>query len=50
MRGLDELYIAYTVIWLGVFGYMVYLHLRQKRLLRDVRNLEGMLGGQGREG
>jgi CcmD family protein len=50
MRGLDELYIAYTVIWLGVFGYMLYLHLRQNRLLRDVKNLEGMMGGQGREG
>jgi CcmD family protein len=47
MRGLDELYIAYTVIWLGVFGYMLYLHLRQQRLLKDVKNLEGMLSERG---
>jgi CcmD family protein len=47
MRGLDELYMAYTVIWLGVFGYMVYLHLRQQRLLKDVKNLEGMLSERG---
>jgi CcmD family protein len=47
MRGLDELYIAYTVIWLGVFGYMLYLHLRQQRLLKDVKNLEGMLSDRG---
>ncbi|MEE9116165.1 MAG: CcmD family protein [Thermoplasmata archaeon] len=47
MRGLDELYIAYTVIWLGVFGYMLYLHLRQQRLLKDVKNLEGVLSERG---
>ncbi len=47
MRGLDELYIAYTVIWLGVFGYMLYLHLRQQRLLKDVKNLKGMLSERG---
>lgn len=47
MRGLDELYMAYTVIWLGVFGYMLYLHLRQQRLLKDVKNLEGMLSERG---
>ncbi len=47
MRGLDELYIAYTVIWLGVFGYMLYLHLKQQRLLKDVKNLEGMLSERG---
>ncbi len=47
MRGLDGLYIAYTVIWLGVFGYMLYLHLRQQRLLKDVKNLEGMLSERG---
>lgn len=47
MRGLDELYIAYTVIWLGVFGYMLYLHLKQQRLLKDVKNLEGMLSDRG---
>jgi CcmD family protein len=43
MRGLDELYMAYTVIWLGVFGYMLYLHMRQQKILKDVKNLEGML-------
>ncbi|MCK5291291.1 MAG: CcmD family protein [Thermoplasmata archaeon] len=47
MRGLDELYIAYTVIWLGVFGYMLYLHMRQQKLLKDVKNLEGMLSDRG---
>lgn len=47
MRGLDELYIAYTVIWLGVFGYMLYLHLRQRRLMRDINNLEGIMSGRG---
>jgi CcmD family protein len=47
MRGLDELYIAYTVIWLGVFGYMLYLHFRQRRLMRDINNLEGIMSGRG---
>jgi CcmD family protein len=47
MRGLDELYIAYTVIWLGVFGYMLYLHMRQQRLLKDVKNLEGIVSERG---
>jgi CcmD family protein len=47
MRGLDDLYLAYTVIWLGVFGYMLYLHIRQQKILKDVKNLEGILSDRG---
>jgi CcmD family protein len=47
MRGLDDLYLAYTVIWLGVFGYMLYLHMRQQKILKDVKNLEGILSDRG---
>ena len=43
MRGLDELYMAYTVIWLGVFGYMLYLHMRQQKIMKAVKNLEVMV-------
>lgn len=34
------LYLAYTIAWLGVFGYMVYLHLRQRAVSRDVISLK----------
>lgn len=43
MRGLIELYIAYTIVWLGLFGYMAYLHWRQIKLRKDIKNLEEMM-------
>ena len=40
MDDLTFLLIAYLVIWLGLFGYMFYLHMKQIKLYRDVEMLE----------
>jgi CcmD family protein len=37
---LTFLLIAYVVIWLGLFGYMFYLHMKQIKLNMDVEMLE----------
>lgn len=50
MKGLDELYVAYTLIWLGLFVYMVFLHWRQSKLTREIENLKGVVKGHGRKG
>ena len=44
MKGLFELVVAYAVIWIGLFGYMVYLNLRQNRLMKDMRALRRKAG------
>ncbi len=33
------LYVAYSIVWVGVFVYLAYLHLRQRRVDRDIRTL-----------
>jgi CcmD family protein len=30
------LYIAYSIVWAGVFAYIVYMHLRQRSIQRDI--------------
>ncbi|UCD92068.1 MAG: CcmD family protein [Methanobacteriota archaeon] len=47
MKGLGDLYLAYTVVWLGLFGYMVYLHLKQTKLIKEIDNLKGAMGEHG---
>jgi CcmD family protein len=37
---LTYLLIGYMVIWLGLFGYTIYLHLKQIKLTRDIDLLE----------
>jgi CcmD family protein len=41
MDDLGYLFAAYTVIWLAVFCYLVYLHLKQKRLQQQIDFLTG---------
>jgi CcmD family protein len=43
MTDLESLYIAYTIIWAGLLGYMAYLHFRQTRLAKDLSLLEEMV-------
>lgn len=33
------LYLAYSIVWVGVFLYLAYMHLRQRRIERDVMTL-----------
>lgn len=39
-------YVAYTIIWFGVFLYMVKMHADQRRLVREIEVLEEVLDGQ----
>jgi CcmD family protein len=43
MTDLESLYIAYTIIWAGLFGYMAYIHIKQTRLAKDLNLLEEMV-------
>ena len=40
MDDLTYLLIGYMVIWLGLFGYTIYLHLKHIKLTRDIDLLE----------
>jgi len=34
------LYLAYSIVWLGVFVYLIYIHMRQRVVERDIRTLK----------
>lgn len=42
------LYIAYSIVWGGVFLYLLYLHIRQKRIERDISQLKEEVLGRGK--
>jgi CcmD family protein len=44
MEELMPLYIAYTIVWAGFFGYIAYLHSKQSKLEKDLKLLEDMVG------
>ncbi len=33
-------YLAYSIVWVGVFVYLVYMHFRQRTIERDIRTLK----------
>jgi CcmD family protein len=37
------LFAAYSIIWAVVFGYVLYLYLRQRKLLREIELLKESL-------
>ncbi|UCE73753.1 MAG: CcmD family protein [Methanomassiliicoccales archaeon] len=43
MGELEALYLAYTIIWAGLFGYLAYLHMKQMKLSKDLKLLEEMV-------
>lgn len=43
MDDIGYFYIAYTIIWFGVFVYMVKMHNDQQRLTREIEVLEEVL-------
>ena len=43
MDELVALYIAYTVIWAGLFGYMAYMHMVQAKLARELKLLKELV-------
>jgi CcmD family protein len=46
MSDLVYLYAAYTVVWVGIFGYLLWLHMEQRRLARDLNILKEVSDGQ----
>lgn len=34
------LYLAYSIVWIGVFGFLLYMYLRQRKIERDIRALK----------
>jgi CcmD family protein len=46
MADLTFLYAAYTIVWAGVFVYMLWLHFDQLKLRKDLELLEEVLHGE----
>ena len=46
MDDIAYFYIAYTIIWFGIFVYMVKMHNDQRRLSREIEVLEEVLDGK----
>ena len=40
MSNLIYLYSAYTIVWLGLFFYIIRLHLNQRRLDKELKMLQ----------
>jgi len=40
MSNLIYLYSAYTIVWLGLFFYIVRLHLTQRKLDKEIKMLK----------
>lgn len=42
------LYVAYSIVWLGVFGYLLYMHVRQRKVESDIKLLREELSRHGK--
>jgi len=42
------LYVAYTIVWVGLFGYLVYLFIRQRRIDREIKILKEEVSKHGK--
>jgi CcmD family protein len=49
MDDLSYLLIGYIVIWLGLFLYILYLHMKQSKLEKDVEILEETVESHGKK-
>jgi len=43
MSDLIYLYSAYTIVWLGVFLYLIKLHIGQRKLNKEIKMLSELL-------
>lgn len=41
MSNMGFLFMAYSLIWAFVFGFVFYLHRKQRRLRREIDSLKG---------
>jgi len=46
MSDLIYLYGAYTIIWAGVFLYIIKLHIAQRKLKKEIEMLREILNGK----
>jgi CcmD family protein len=42
------LYIAYTIVWAGLFAYLLYLFMRQRSINRNIELLKQELSRHGK--
>ncbi len=49
MNDIMYVYIAYTIIFLGLAAYMFYLHTKQTKLTQDVELLEELVKSYGKK-
>jgi len=40
MESIGYLFAAYTIIWLGLFGYLFYLNRKQRKLQKELNLLK----------
>lgn len=46
MSDLIYLYGAYTIIWVGLFLYIIKLHMAQRRLKKEIEMLREIVDGK----
>ena len=44
----SALYLAYSIVWAGLFVYLTYLFLRQRRIDRDMKSLREVVQRHGK--
>lgn len=42
------LYVAYSIVWIGLFSFLGYMFLRQRRVERDIRMLKEEVSKHGK--
>ena len=43
MSDLIYFYVAYTIVWIGVFLYIIKLHIAQRKLKKEIKMLSEIL-------
>ena len=46
MDDLDYLFAAFTAVWVVIFGYVLMLSFKQKKLQREIESIEAKLSGR----
>lgn len=47
-NSLTALYIAYSVVWAGLFAYLLYLFIKQRSLSKNIESLRQELSRHGK--
>ncbi len=42
------LFVAYAIVWIGLFSFLGYLYLRQRRIDRDIKMLKEEVSRHGK--